>query len=155
MLRFGSSSARLRDSVAAVCCRLCNSVTPWKDVHALVASRLIALDKCPGVRPIGIGGTLRRILGKAVCLANCIDATVVCGFDQFGAGLSSGIEGAIHAMHSLFVANQDLSSGWGILMVDAHNTFNSLNRVAMLLHVRAACSCQSIVGLQPRLCFRI
>ena len=32
---------------------------------------------------------------------------------QLCAILSSGIEGAIHAMHSLFVANQDLSSGWG------------------------------------------
>ena len=45
LLWFGSSSARLRDSVAAVCCFLCNSVTPWEDVCALVASHLIALDK--------------------------------------------------------------------------------------------------------------
>ena len=135
MLRFGSSSARLRDSVAAVCFRLCNSVTPWEDVCALVASRLIALDKCPGVRPNGIGETLRRILGNAVCLATHIDATMVCGSNQLCAGLSSGIEGAIHAMHSLFVANQDLSSSWGVLMVDARNAFNCLNRVAMLLHV--------------------
>ena len=49
--------------------------------------------------------------------------------------ISSGIEGAIHAMHSLFVANQNLSFGWEVLMVDACNAFNSLNQIAMLLHV--------------------
>ena len=39
LLRYGSSSVRLCDSVAAVCR---NSLTPWDDVRALVASRLIA-----------------------------------------------------------------------------------------------------------------
>ena len=40
LLRFGSSSARLRDTVAAVCRRLCNTITPWEDICALVACRL-------------------------------------------------------------------------------------------------------------------
>ena len=39
--------------LAAVRQHLCNSVTPWDDIQALVASHLIALDKCPGVRLIG------------------------------------------------------------------------------------------------------
>ena len=99
----------------------------------MLASCLIALDKCPGVRPIGIGETLRRIVGKAICLATCIDVTVACGSDQLCAGLSLGIEGAIHAMNSLFMDHQCSPSGWGVLMVDARNVFNSLNRTAMLL----------------------
>ena len=82
LLFYGASSALLRDTVVAVCHRLCNIIIPWEDIHALVASRLIALGKCPSVRPIGIGETLRRIVGKAICLATRIDVTVACGCDQ-------------------------------------------------------------------------
>ena len=46
------------DIVAALACKLLNSIVPWEDISALVVNRLIALDKCPGVRPIGIGETL-------------------------------------------------------------------------------------------------
>ena len=49
LLRYGAHSNRLHDSVAALVRRLSNSVTPWEDVCALVACRLVALDKCPGV----------------------------------------------------------------------------------------------------------
>ena len=34
---------------------LANTVVGWADVKALMANRQITLDKCPGIRPIGIG----------------------------------------------------------------------------------------------------
>jgi len=134
LLHYGSSSAHLCDSVAALCHRLCNSIVTWDDVRALMASCLIAFNKCPGVRPIGIGETLHRVIEKAVCLATHLDAALVCGSDQLCAGLQAGIERAIHAMNELFAAHQDDLNGWGVLLVDAANAFNLLNRVAMLLH---------------------
>jgi len=50
--------------------------------------------------------------------------------------LQVGIEGAIHPMNELFTTHQDDVNGWGVLLVDAANAFNSLNHAAMLLHVR-------------------
>ena len=56
-------SSRLRDAVAALARRLLNSIVPWDDI-SVVVNRLIALDECPGVRPIAIGETLRRVLTR-------------------------------------------------------------------------------------------
>ena len=75
-------SERLRDTIAALARRLANSIAPWSDIHVLVPNRLIVLDKCPGVRPIGIGKSLRRVVGKATCFATCLDLVVLCGTDQ-------------------------------------------------------------------------
>ena len=77
MLRYGTSNTRLCYSVVGLCHHLCNSIIPWDSIRALVASHLIALGKCPGVRPIGIGEMLRRFIGKAVCLATRLDAALV------------------------------------------------------------------------------
>ena len=79
-------SSRLRDAVAALSRRLANTIVPWDQVRALVSNRLIALDKCPGVRPVGVGETLRRIVGKAVCVATRVDIEDLCGTDQLCGG---------------------------------------------------------------------
>ena len=64
---YGEDAEDLRKNLASLAKELCtNEVDDPKSLEALLACRLIPLDKNPGLRPIGIGETLRRILGKAV-----------------------------------------------------------------------------------------
>jgi len=134
LLHFGAHSSRLRDAVAALTCRLLHSIVLWDKIRALVVNRLIALDKCLGVHPIGIGETLLHVIDKAVCYATRVDVELSCCSDQLCNSVKSDIEGAIHAMTSLFL-QYGSASGWGVLLVDASNAFNSLNHVALLWNV--------------------
>ena len=70
-----------------------------------------------------------------MCYATRVDVKLACGSDQLCGGVRSGIEGAIHAMTSLFLQH-GATSGWGVLLVDASNAFNTLNHVALLWNVR-------------------
>ena len=48
---------------------MAKSSLPWAAYHAVMACRLVVLDKRPGVHPIGIGTTIRRALAKLVMRA--------------------------------------------------------------------------------------
>ena len=52
---FRDASSELCTAMALVGKGICTSYADPMGLRAFVASRLIALDKCPGVRPIGIG----------------------------------------------------------------------------------------------------
>ena len=134
LIRFGHHSDKLRDAVANLARVVVNTIVPWENIRTLLANRLIALDKCPGIRPIGIGEILRRIISKSVCLVAKSDVEDVCGSAQLCAGVNLGIEGAIHAIHDLY--NENHENDWGILMIDATNAFNSINWVSLLWNAR-------------------
>jgi hypothetical protein len=60
-----------------------NTFPPWAAYYrALTAGRLIALDKCPGVQPIGVGKTWRRLIAKVVLFSVHAKAEEACGVDQ-------------------------------------------------------------------------
>ena len=104
-------------------------------LSAPVASRLIALDKCPGVRPIGVGEVSRRIIGKAILQVVGDDVREVTGVRQLCAGQTAGTEAAVHATRELF-AQPDSE---GVLLVDAANAFNNINRQVALHNIQQLC----------------
>ena len=77
---------------------MANFSPPWAAFCALMAYRLVALDKRNGVHPVGVGETLRRALDKIVMRAAGDQAKTACGNLQLCAGLEAGIEGATHAV---------------------------------------------------------
>ena len=99
-----------------------------------MASRLVPLNKNPGIRPIGIGEVLRRIMGKVVISALSEDVVNACSSSQM-CGRQSGSEAAIHAMHKMF-SNENTDA---FLLVDAANAFNNLNREVFLHNIKYLC----------------
>ena len=100
---FSNASDNLCHTIALLAGMLCSEelVDP-KSIEGLVAYRLIPLDKSPGVRPIGVGEVLRRIIGKAILTVLKSDILNVTGYQQLCAGLESGSEVAVHAVVDLF-----------------------------------------------------
>ena len=63
---FGDAFEDLCDALACSAQRIATLYINPAALEAFVACRLIPLDKKPGVRPIGIGETVRCIIGKAI-----------------------------------------------------------------------------------------
>ena len=72
--------------MAAIAKRLCSSYVNSSGLVAFTASRLITLDKCPGVRPIGVGEVIRRVVGKANISVIGYDIQEAAGAIQLCAG---------------------------------------------------------------------
>ena len=132
---FHKASKSLCDALAAVARRLATEYIDPKGLTAFTACRLCAIDKCPGVRPIGISEVPRRVIGKAIMEVVGRDVQSAAGSLQLSAGQVAGRETAVHAMRELF---EDEDSE-GVLLVDAKNAFNNLNRKAALWNIKVLC----------------
>ena len=58
------ASYSLTNALASVAKRLATEFVDPTGLEALLANRGIAIDKCPGLRPVGVGEIARRIIGK-------------------------------------------------------------------------------------------
>ena len=132
---FKGASTDLCESIAATARQLCTCYVDPTGLSAFVACRLIALDKCNGVRPIGIGETVRRIIGRVIARVLSADIQAAAGPLQLCAGYKSGCESVVHAMHQMF----EYSETEAVIIVDATNAFNLLNREAVLRNIHHLC----------------
>ena len=92
-------------------------------IEALIACRLIPLNKNPGVRPIGVGEILRRVIGKTIGWILKDDIQQVAGPLQISTGLKGGFEAAIHSMKLIF----EDSDTDAVILVDASTLVLRIN----------------------------
>ena len=64
--KYKNEGKELREQIALLARKLATTIVDPCAIEALIACNLIPLNKNPGVRPIGVGETLRRIIGKAI-----------------------------------------------------------------------------------------
>ena len=79
---------------------------------------------------------MRRVTGKIVKKLLKRDVLKATGSLQLSAGKDEGSEAAIHAVYEMF----NKESTEAVLMVDASNTFNAINREAFLRNTKILCS---------------
>jgi len=131
---FETESSDLCNALAMVTKNLCSDVQ-HNSIESLMACRLIPLSKNPGLRPIGVGEILRRIIGKTVVRILKQDVMNSVGSLQVCAGQDAGCEAAIHSLRHIFDQNETEA----VMLVDAANAFNSVNRKAFLHNVKVIC----------------
>ena len=105
---YGTAGKDLRTAIAKMSQLLCTREVQMinsshTSIEAYTACRLIPLEKKPtGVRPIGIGEVLHRIIGKAVIAEIKPDLIESAGCLQLCAGQKLGCEAAAHAICEIF-----------------------------------------------------
>ena len=117
---FGQSSTDICMALANVTKKLCVESDATDSLEEFLASKLISLDKYPGLRPVGVGEVSRRIIGKTVVHTMKEEIIRSVGNLQLCAGHESDCETAILAMSQIF--NEEDSES--VLLIDASNAFN-------------------------------
>eukprot|EP00957_Ditylum_brightwellii_P146773 11173696-Ditylum_brightwellii.AAC.1 len=112
LLQYGYASFKVQDAVANLTRGLSNSRPPWAAYQAIVAGRLIALDKCPSMHLVGLGEILLRLIGKCVIAVCGKDVTDACSTHQLCGDLKAGIKRAIHWVNSMWEEHGE-ESNWG------------------------------------------
>ena len=119
---YGDVRNDLRKSLAQTVRKMCTEHVSDNSLEAFNACRLVPLDKCPGLRPIGVGEVLRRIAGKVVMSLAKKDVMEAGSNVQMCSGHQAGSEAAIHSMKDTFEKGESEA----VLLVDAANAFNSI-----------------------------
>ena len=99
------------------------------------AATLIGIDKPNGgVRPLAIGGLLRRLVAKVAMKCALEEACEYLMPSQIAVGARNGIDAAVHTLRDTVQAHGD-SEEYIMVQIDASNAFNTCNRAMMLREV--------------------
>ena len=102
---FKTEGKELREQISIFAKKIATQPIDPQSLEAYTSCRLIPLNKNPGVRPIGVGEVLRRIVGKTIAWSLSEEIQVAAGPLQVSSGLKAGAEAAIHAMRDIFEAD--------------------------------------------------
>ena len=133
--RFGDKSSDLCRAIAFFTRKLCLENLDASSLEVFLACRLIPLDKNSGLYLTGVGEILRRIARKVVVSSIFNDIVDSVGSLQVCAGHEAGCKALIHAMNNIFQDKQTEA----VLLVDAANAFNAVNRKAYLHNINIIC----------------
>ena len=108
--------------------------TPAPIRPLLFGAKLTALTKeRGGIRPIAVGGAIRRLMSKCACLHALTTIPDLLAPHQLGFGVPDGMEAAVHATR-IYLSN--LSTNKAIIKVDFRNVFNSVRRDKVICVVK-------------------
>ena len=116
---YGDTVNDLHKAVTSLIEKICMEEIDDSSLSSLMASRLVSLNKNPGLRSIGVGEVLQQVKGKVVMRIFSEHVTTASSDAQM-CGRSSDSEVAIHAMRRMF---QQKNSD-AVILVDAANAFN-------------------------------
>ena len=119
---FKLHSSCLCNSLALVAKKLSTRYVNPVGITAFTSSRLIAVDKQPGVQPIAIGKVPRRIISKAILSVVRSDVLEVAGSGQLCAGQEARCETAVHAMRAILEGEHTQA----VILVDAQSVLTCL-----------------------------
>ena len=138
---FKTEGLVLRNEIAMLAKKLATENLDPIALESFNTNRLIPLDKCPGIRPIGVGEILRRIIGKSTSWTLKKDIEEASGPLQTCSGLNAASQAAIHAMKE--IVNDEETDG--VILVDVSNAFNNMNRLVALHDIRVICPAISTI----------
>ena len=118
---FKKSGSHLCTAIATMTRRLFTEYIDPLSIEAILANRLIPLDKGEGVvRPIGVSEVIRRVIVTCAMRVTKPDVVDASGSLQVCAGHKSGREAAIHEMRNIF----DADDTEAVLLIDTSELHN-------------------------------
>ena len=115
LLCHGAQSERLREVMAMWVDWLSNGSPPYAAYRAVNTVHTAALDKTPGVRPLGVGESWMRLWSDFSHTKTKVAATNAYGNTQLCAGLWSGIKANLHAVRAIWLQSAGRTEDSGVV----------------------------------------